>query len=246
MAKSKAKKSKKTESKKQSSDAITIEKTTLWQILTGVLAVIVIVLLVSGGNGSSGATPQPSPTQPSPSPTAPAGAGEVNLDNARTMGNPGADVVFVEYSSFTCPFCGRHNTETMPLIKENFVDTGDVLFVYKHFPRNNEDIRIANHAECAGEQDAFFEVVERIYQNQQNVADSTLRGYAQELGLDMAAYDECVASNRYESVAREHLAEGQANGVTGTPGFLINGRIVEPRGAQPYQVFQQQLSAALN
>ena len=231
---------------KADDESITISKTALWQIVSGVLAVVLVAMFIfsMAGNNAQAPVPGQPGAAPAPGPAAPSGPVTVNLEGANTLGNPDASVTMVEYSSFTCPFCGRYHSETKSDIIQNFVDTGDVFYVYKHFPRNQEDIRVANHAECAGDQGSFFDFIDRVYANQQSIGDATLRGYAQDLGLDMNAYDACVASGVGEQRATANLREGQQNGIQGTPGFLIND--VRVSGAQPYQNFAAAIQSQLN
>lgn len=228
-------------------DSITINKTTLWQAVSGILAIMFIVVLATGGffGGSTGAVTTQDNQPSANNQEQPTREFSYDIDNARTKGDPDASVVMVEYSSFTCPFCGRHAEQTKPQLMEEFVDTGDVFYVYKHFPRSAEDVRIIQSAECAGEQDVFFDYIPLIYQNQQSGnSDAALRGYAEDLGLDMAEFDSCVESGRYEDLAQEHLREGQANGVRGTPGFIVGEELVS--GAQPYSVFAGAINSQLN
>ncbi len=237
-------------------EVLTISKTAVWQAVAGIFAVLFVASLFTGGFGLTGrvvetgsdpqAAPSPTPT-PSPSPS-----GQVSLDGARAIGNEDASIIMVEYSSFTCPFCARHSlgdgisVPVKALIEENFVDKGDVLYVYKHFTRNDMDVVLANAAECAGEQGAFWEYKNLIYQNLQSLgqAEQLIPQWAQELGLDTNKFNECFNSQRYSQKATQDLREGQQNGITGTPGFLINGKIIS--GACPYSTFEQAINAELN
>lgn len=170
--------------------------------------------------------------------------GEIDLQGVNALGDPDAPVVVVEYSSFTCPFCARHNLETFDRIVQEYVETGKVYYVYKHFIRNEVDSVAANAAECAGEQDRFFEYKSQIYQNQNSISNpGFFEGIASNLGLDMDSWRNCFDSGRYTQKANADRAEGMANGVTGTPGFVINGQLVS--GAQPFQAFQQVIESQL-
>lgn len=202
------------------------------------------VLLAGSGTGGgmiAAPTPTPMPTQQQPQqPT----ALDIDLSNARSLGDEDAPVVMVEYSSYTCSFCARFHTETLPQIKQNYIDSGEVRFVYKHFTRNDQDITVAGYAECAGDQGQFFEYTDLVFENQGQVGSTdALVGFAEELGLDMDEFNSCVAAGTYEDLAREHAAEGRANGVSGTPTFFINGQRVV--GAQPYATFEAAIDAEL-
>ena len=166
----------------------------------------------------------------------------VNLEGANTLGS--GDVLMVEYSSATCPFCARFAQETFPLINDAYIETGDITYVYKHFIINDIDVLAANAMECAGEQGVFFEYKELVYSNQNRLGQrSAYSDFAQELNLDVDAFDTCVDEGRYTAKANANTQEGQGNGVTGTPGFLINSRLVA--GAQPFANFQTSIDAEL-
>lgn len=240
----------KSENKKsEGSETITLTKTNLWQIVSGVLAIILVVVLITGMSGNNVAPAQGAGNQgnqPLPTPMAPTGNVEVSLAGANTLGDENAPVVFVEYSSFTCPFCGKFNAETFPRIIEEFVETGQVLYVYKHFTRNDVDVAAANAAECAGEQGAFWEYKQAIYQNQQGIsAPGFFEGLASNLGLNTGEWQTCFDSEKYTEKALGERNEGISNGIQGTPGFVIDGTPFT-RGAQPFEVFAQEINRALN
>jgi protein-disulfide isomerase len=247
---SKRKNDKKVESSKASSksETITLTKTNVWQIVSGVLALALIVVLVIGlGSGSNQAVPTPG-NQPAPGGQQPAPTGnvEVSLEGANTLGDEDAPVVFVEYSSFTCPFCGRYNSETYPQILSEYVESGDVLYVYKHFLRNEVDATAANAAECAGDQGAFFEYKAQLYENQGSLNNPAFFSQvATDLGLDVDEWQTCFDSEKYTEKALADRNEGVSNGIQGTPGFIIDGTPFT-RGAQPFSVFQAEIERALN
>lgn len=161
---------------------------------------------------------------------------EISLEDVHTLGNPDSSVTMVEYSSMTCPFCGRHHEQTNPQLMEDYVDTDEIQFVYKHFARNDLDVQAANAAECAGEQGQFFEYVDVVFENQDDLQADQLEVWAEELGLDMDDWRECQDNLEFEEKIQEQTDEARSIGITGTPGFMINGQEIE--GAQPYNAFQ--------
>ena len=231
-------------------DTLTITKVAIWQIVAAVFAVLFIASLFTGGFGFKGTTTGTSGTGPvvNQPPTTggapPAGNVQISMEGAHILGNPDADVVMYEFSSYTCPFCKRFHDETFSDIKKNYIDTGKILYVYKHFTRNQVDVVAANAAECAGEQGKFFEYSNKIYANQAALSDQeAFSRFASELGLNTQEFDTCFESQKYSQKASQNLQEGQANGVTGTPGFIIGGKLIP--GAQPYNVFASAIDAAL-
>ena len=164
----------------------------------------------------------------------------VNAGDSPSKGSDDAEVVMIEYSDFQCPFCKRFFDQTLSQIESKYVDTGKVKFVYKHFPLDNihpqaEPAALAS--ECANEQDKFWEYHDLIFNNQDKLRPSIYSVWASQLGLDVNKFNDCFNSEKYLNKVQSDFNEGSANGVTGTPGFLINGRLVS--GAQPFSVFEQ-------
>ncbi len=164
------------------------------------------------------------------------------------MGEDDAPVVIVEYSDFACSFCVSFHKETLPLIKENYIDTGKVRFVYKDFPVVGGD-KAAEAAHCAGEQESYWEYHNILmnYSNTERMLWSdkeTHRRYALELGLNGEDLVECFVSGRYKNKVEEGLLEAQNLGGRGTPYFLVNGK--EVSGAQPYSVFETLIEEELS
>lgn len=139
----------------------------------------------------------------------------------------------------------------MSRIREEYIETGKVRFVYKHFAiLGPESSRSAEASECAAEQDAFWPYHDLIFADQAENYDSLtqekLVSLAEEVSLDTSEFSECLSSGRYSLQISQESQAVQALGLRGTPGFLINGLFIN--GAQPFEVFQQvideQLAAA--
>ena len=127
----------------------------------------------------------------------------------------------------------------MSRLRTEYIDTGKVRFVYKHFAiLGPESSRAAEASECAAEQNEFWAFHDTTFERQHSTLNQeTLVGIAGELGLDTTTFEECLTSGKYSlQISRESQAV-QALGVRGTPGFLVNGLFVS--GAQPFEVFQQ-------
>jgi len=183
--------------------------------------------------------PRPTPT---PAPNTPV---EVPIGDAPSVGEPDAPVTIVEYTDYQCPYCSRHFEQTYPQIMENMVETGQVRYVFKDFPLTNihpQATDAAEAARCARDQEAFLEMHDMLFARQgewagQGNAIEIFIDFADDLGLDTETFGECLNSNRYEEAVLAELQEGAELGVTGTPGFFVNGYLIS--GAQPYQVFEQ-------
>ncbi len=167
--------------------------------------------------------------------------------NEKVKGSQNAPVIIIEYSDFECPFCGKFFRETLPLIESNYINTGKVKFIYKHFPLRNIHFNAqiaAEASECANEQHKFWQYHDLLFQNTPNFKENNLIQYASQINLDVDQFSKCLSSGKYKSVIEEELKEGIKNGITGTPGFLINNKLVT--GAQSFSVFEQIIESSLN
>jgi len=201
-------------------------------------------------------TPRPTqqPTQP-PGPQIIQGL----LDDDPVKGNPDATVTIVEFSDFQCPFCQRFHQTTLPLILENYVDTGKVKFVYRDYPiqglHPNGAFPAALASECADEQGMFWQYHDKLFQTQKNwerlaIADVfiKLKTFAADLELDTNQFNDCLNSGKYLDEVNNDLQDGTSYGITGTPGFFIGNEergYIKVSGAQPYSVFQNILNQML-
>ncbi len=178
-------------------------------------------------------TPPPEPAEsPTPSPT-PAPI-EVSADDDPAVGPEDAPVLIVSFSDYQCPFCARFALETLPQILEAY--EGKVRFVFRDFPFHTYAQKAAEAAECADDQGQFWAYHDTIFQNQSALTLDDLKKYAADLGLDTAAFDECLDLGKYEEEVQSDLQAGLGYGVGGTPTFFINGRVMV--GAQPFAAFQ--------
>lgn len=173
--------------------------------------------------------------------------------DGNAMGDPSAPVVIEEYSDFQCPFCKRFHDQTLSSIVRDYVTTGKVRFVYRHFPvadrsSAGESHLAANAAVCAARQNLFWPFHDIVFANAkgENIGDFTsrrLETMAETVGLDLTAYRDCLANGDPETVVRSDVAAGTEAGLTSTPSFVINGDLLV--GAQAYEVFQSSIEAAL-
>ena len=185
---------------------------------------------------------------PTPSGAVVGGTANIKLseDDNFVKGDDDAPVTIYEFSDYQCPFCGRFYTDTLPLIEENYVKTGKVRLVFKDFPLESihpEALPAAIAARCAGDQDKFWEMHDKLFENQRVLGNSNYKQWAQEFGLDAGEFADCIDSKKYLSAVRKDLVEGQQNGIQGTPGFVVAGRLIS--GAQPFSVFQAAIDTAL-
>ncbi len=222
-----------------------------WKVTTVALVVVLAIFAFKGnfGSGSVGAAVAPSFGGAAPSPPS-AGITDMKAlaDDDPFLGDKNAPVTMIEWSDYECPFCARFYQQTLPQIKSEYIDTGKVKLVYRDFPlgfhQQAEPAALA--ANCAGEQGKYFEYHDKIF-NAGGAAGKSSADYkkwAQELSLNVAKWEACLSDPAQKQEIQKDLADGSAVGVSGTPGFIINGKLIS--GAQPFSVFQQVIEAELS
>lgn len=168
---------------------------------------------------------------------------EVGYDPARVRGRADAPVTIVEFSDFQCPFCQRVEP-TLKAILAKY--DGRVKLAYRDFPLREIHPRAESAAEaarCAGEQGKFWEYHDLLLSQPGNLDAAALANHAKTLGLDGRQFDSCLASGKFRALVEKDLEDGKRAGVSGTPGFLVNG--VALNGAQPAAAFEKIIDAAL-
>jgi protein-disulfide isomerase len=159
---------------------------------------------------------------------------QVAYDAARVRGNPKAPVMIIEFADFQCPFCRR----VEPTLKDLSAKYGEkVSLAYRDFPLSqihSQAEQAAEASRCAGEQGEFWQYHDQLF-GASNLQRAMLLDYAHTLKLDEKQFDSCLASEKYKTEIERDTHEGTQAGVTGTPGFFING--VALSGAQPLESF---------
>jgi len=138
------------------------------------------------------------------------------------QGPADAPVTLIEYGDYQCPYCGA----AYPIVKEVQARMGDRLrFVFRNFPITTKHPRAeaaAEAAEAASAQGKFWEMHDVLYENQERLRDEQLRGYAEQVGLDLDRFDQELADHVYAERVRDDFMGGVRSGVNGTPTFYIN------------------------
>jgi protein-disulfide isomerase len=166
----------------------------------------------------------------------------LNTNGSPSRGDASAKIAIVEFSDFQCPFCSRV-TPTLEQIHKSYSD--DVRIVFKHLPLTMHPKAPAAHAaaEAAHRQGKFWEMHDRIFSNQSDLAPETFTGYAQQVGLDVDAFKKDVGSDGVKKRIDADTREAAKLGVSGTPAFFINGKYIA--GAQPFEAFKQRIDEEL-
>jgi len=167
---------------------------------------------------------------------------EVDIGDAPVKGGEDAIVTIVEWSDFQCPFCNRV-APTLAQIEKEYGDS--VRIVFKHMPLSIHAQAPLAHAaaEAAHRQGKFWQMHDRIFENQRDLSAETLERYAREMGLDMSRFETDLAAADVKERIEEDLQQASKLGVTGTPSFFINGRYLS--GAQPFPNFKRLIDAAI-
>ncbi|MBT3642905.1 DsbA family protein [archaeon] len=226
------------------SDTITLKKDTIWKASTVILALVVIWMVAFDGGSDSNVINSP-PTAGNVPSAAVAVDMEDLIDDDAIKGDADAPVTIVEWSDYECPFCTKFYDQTFSQINEEYIKTGKVKFIYRDFPLgfHKNAQKAAEAAECAGEQGKYFDMHDALFENGVTGGVSSFKQFAADIGLDTDDFNDCLDSGEMASEVAKDLADGSAAGITGTPGFIINGQLVS--GAQPFSVFKQVIDAEL-
>lgn len=174
-------------------------------------------------------------------------------DDDPWYGSENADVVIIEFSDYECPFCGRFYTETLPSIKQNYVDAGKVAMIFRDFPLQQihpTALPAAIAAQCVyresnNNNEVYFEYHDKLFENSNNLTNKNLVQWASDLGYNITS---CLENDETFEEVQKDVQDGINGGVTGTPGFFIinrDGGVVKIDGAQPYSVFEQAIEQQL-
>ncbi len=173
-------------------------------------------------------------------------------------------MTIIEFSDYQCPFCRSFWSDTLPQIKSEYIDEGIVRFVYRDLPLTSigHDMAqtYAEATECADDQGKFWEMHDKIFEEQAKKGTSTISGitsadvkdWGREIGLDGVGFDECLDSGKYADEVAADVADAQSYGAQGTPAFFVGqtdpsgsfvGTVIS--GAQPFASFQEVIDALL-
>lgn len=159
----------------------------------------------------------------------------IDVGDDPVRGPADAPITIVEFSDFQCPFCSRVNP-TLKRLEETYA--GRIRVVFRDFPLlqiHPHAGKAAEAAGCADEQGKFWPMHDALFAAQDKLQPDDLKQHATQLGLDMDKFTQCLDSGRRTVEWRKDLTDGEAYGVSSTPAFFVNGRMIV--GAQPYEEF---------
>ena len=166
----------------------------------------------------------------------------VSVDDDSSQGELNAPVTIIEFSDYQCPFCKRFYEESHQTIMDDYVATGKVRYVYRDFPLDShpQALSAATAANCAGEQDHYWEMHNMLLDNQDEwsfnpSANQIFQNYASELNLNTEDFSKCLSDNQQVQEISNDQNDGIAATVEQTPTVFINGRKIV--GAQPLTTY---------
>jgi len=230
-------------------DTISIKKQDLWKYSTFVLLIVVVIgaYYIFTGKSGGGTTGNVIINEQEPDVVpGETGRAQVSADDDAVKGDKNAKVTIIEFSDYECPFCQRFYSQTLSQIDEQYIKTGKVKLVYRDFPLTSihqNAQKAAEAAECAGEQGKYWEMHNTLFEKGVSGGVNTFKTYSKDIGLDQGKFNTCLDSGKMTEEVRKDLRDGESYGVSGTPAFFVNGKIIS--GAQPFSVFQQAIEAEL-
>ncbi|MBI2578110.1 MAG: DsbA family protein [Candidatus Aenigmarchaeota archaeon] len=173
------------------------------------------------------------------------GAALVNAsaDDDPSLGSENAPVTMIMFSNYACSFSRDFWQDTFPLLKQQYIDTGKIRFVFRDFPVQTPGVIDSSlAAECADDQGKFWEYNNALV-NSVRIDKDSLKEYASDLGLDTEQFNSCLDSQQRLAEVRKDFSNGVSYGVRGTPTFFINGLRVE--GGESFSFFAQLIEKEL-
>lgn len=152
-------------------------------------------------------------------------------------------VTIVEFSDFQCSYCAK----VLPTVKQALDEyKTEAKLVFRHFPLihfHKDAFKAALAAEAAKQQGKFWEMHDKIFENQGNIKEGDLLKYAEELKLDMDAFKKTMNSQETKEIVERDMELGKEFGILATPSFFINGKMFF--GNKPIEVFREAIDDAL-
>lgn len=175
--------------------------------------------------------------------------------NKTSMGDPSAPVKVDVWEDFQCSGCMSYSKTLAPQIIQAYVETGKVYYTFHIYPfidgGQGESHQAANAAMCAAAQNHFWDYHDMLFanwlgENAGSYTDSRLVVFAQKIGLDMTAFNQCFQANTYADQIAQDVQAGAKLGVPPTPGIFVNGQMVISSAGQNYLPSFEDISRAID
>jgi protein-disulfide isomerase len=179
----------------------------------------------------------------------------VALGESPYKGTRDAPLTLIEYSDYQCPFCKRHVDLTVPQLEKEYISTGKLRYVFRDLPLESihpQAFKSAEAAHCAGEQQKYWEMHDRLFANQDSLAPKDLVEHARAIGLEVRAFRKCLDDSRYAESIRSSMAEAKKLGMEATPASLLGvsdgDQVKDVKlmiGAFPFAIFKAEIDKML-
>lgn len=230
----------------QTQDTVTFKKSHFYApMVVLAFAVGILVGYVAWGRDAAPRTAAPAVPVAQAAPTERAiRRYDIPTEGFHSIGPKDAPIVLVEFSDYQCPYCKRWHDEVYTSLMAAYPN--QVRLVYRNLPLTQIHPQAMNAAEaamCAGEQDAYWQYHEKLFENSDVLSADLYASLAADLGLDAASFESCMTDHKYLDEIQADMQFAINLGVQSTPTFFINGLAVV--GAQPLSVFQQVIDQEL-
>ena len=168
------------------------------------------------------------------------------------LGSADAPVEVIEYASLTCGHCAVFHAETLPRLKEKYIDTGQVRYVFRNFLLNRVDLQAATVVRCQGSDD-FFTMIDLVFSRQsqwlaaagpEQILDN-LAGVVRRAGVSRGAFDQCLGERELqEHIVAMTKAGSEMYDITGTPTIIVNG-VKQDVGASRFEALDEIIAGLL-
>ena len=165
---------------------------------------------------------------------------EVDIGKTPIKGKKKAKYTVIAFSDFQCPFCSRGD-ETVKQLMEKYGD--NIKYIFKNYPLgfHPEATPAAKACWAAGKQNKYYEYHDKLFENQSKLGEELYVQIATELGLNIDKFNKDRNSDDADKAIKEDMKAGEAVGIRGTPGFILNG--VKIYGAYPVEHFEKVITA---
>jgi len=168
------------------------------------------------------------------------------LFGSTILGNPNAKITVVEFGDYQCTFCYKFHNDVMKKINDEYIESGDVNFVYKDFPLNGKSSILASEASyCAQQQGQFWTYHNMLYDNWGGentgwITQNVLTNFAKESELNLEQFNSCMENSEFRQKVLNNEQFAKEININATPSFLIfdNNEVYRIIGAQPFEQFE--------
>lgn len=170
--------------------------------------------------------------------------------NVPVLGKTNAPVIVEEFFDYQCPACQFFHQEIFPTIKKKYIDTGKVKFVYYNFPLSSihkDAYPAAKFAECSyrkGGNSKFLKIKNKLYSimTDGKFDYDTMSKFATSIGINKNNLKKCFDKDTYKNNISKDIKYGEKAGITGTPGFIVNGTVIIGAGEELEETIQSELT----